>query len=105
MIEILQNISERSESAARVCGELGDWFRSTVSTRHGNPILPATLISYLERVMDPIKEEGTGVLVHGHKINNLKFADDINLLEEDKDELLENLKRINEAGEVAGDQH
>ena len=52
--------------------------------------------------MDSIQEKGTGVSVHGHKINNLTFADDIDLLEEDRDELQENLSRINEAGEAAG---
>jgi len=47
--------------------------------------------------MDTIKENGTGISVHGHMINNLKFAGDIDLLEEDRDELQENLKRFNEA--------
>ena len=102
MIEILQNVSERSPLAARVGEELGDWFRTMVSTRQGNPILRTTIISYLERLLDPIKEKGTGVSVHGYKINNLKFADDIGSLEEARDELQENLKRINEAGEDAG---
>jgi len=41
-----------------------------------------------------------GISVHGHKINNLKFADDIDLLEEDRDELQENMKQLNEAGEA-----
>jgi len=54
---------------------------------------PTTFIWYLERVMDTIKENGTKISVHGHKINNLKFADDIDLLEEDWDELQENLRR------------
>jgi len=62
-------------------------------------ILPTTFIWYLERVMDTIKENGTGISVHGHKINNLMFADDIDFLEEDRDE---NLKRLNEAGEASG---
>jgi hypothetical protein len=54
-------------------------------------------------VIDTIKETGTGISVHGHMINNLKFAaDDIDLLEEDRDELQENLKQLNEAGKAAG---
>jgi len=52
--------------------------------------------------MDTIKENGTGISVHGHKINNLKFADDIGLLEEDKDELQENLKQISIKQEASG---
>jgi len=102
LIKILQHVCEISQSAVRVGGELGDWFRTTVGTRQGDPISPTTFISYLERVMDSIRENGTGVSVQGYKINNLKFADDIDLLEEDRDELQENLERINEAGEAAG---
>jgi len=37
--------------------------------------------------MDTIINKGTGVSVHGHKINNLLFTDDINLFEEDRDKL------------------
>jgi len=57
---------------------------------------------HLERVMNTIKENGTGISIHGHKINNLKFADDIDLLEEDRYELQENLERLNEAEEASG---
>ncbi len=52
--------------------------------------------------MDSVRDNGTGKSVHGNKINNLKFADDIVLLEEDRVELQGNLDRINEAGEAAG---
>ncbi len=52
--------------------------------------------------MDSVRDNGTGKSVHGYKINNLKFADDIVLLEEDRVELQGNLDRINEAGEAAG---
>jgi len=75
-----------------------------VSIRQGDLISPSTFIfSYLERVMDTIKENGTaGILLHGYNINNLKFADNIDLLEEGRGELQENLKRLNESGEASG---
>ena len=73
-----------------------------LSSEQGDPISPTTFISYLKRVMDTVRDNGTGVSVHGHTINNLKFADDIDLLEEDRDELQGNLERINKAGEAAG---
>jgi Reverse transcriptase (RNA-dependent DNA polymerase) len=38
----------------------------------------------------------------GCMVNNFDFADDIDLLEEDRDKLQGNLERINEAGEAAG---
>jgi len=54
----------------------------------------------LERLLDSIKDSGTGVSVHGHK--NLKFVDNIDLLQVERDKPQENLKQISEAGEVAG---
>ncbi len=77
LIKILQNISEISQSAVRVGEEMGDWFKTTVGTRQGDPISPTIFISYLERVMDSVRDNGTGISVHGYKINNLKFADDM----------------------------
>ena len=102
LIRILQNICEISQSAVRVGGELGKWFKRTVGSGQGDPISPTTFISYLERIMDTVKDNGTGVSVSGQMINNLKFADDIDLVEEDTDVLQENLRRVNEAGEAAG---
>ena len=63
LIKILQNICEISQSAVRVDGELGDWFRTTVGTRQGDPISPTTFIAYLERIMDPIRDNGTGSII------------------------------------------
>jgi Reverse transcriptase (RNA-dependent DNA polymerase) len=91
-----------AESAVRIGREVGDWFKTTVGTRQGDPISPTTFIVYLEKVMGSVRNNGTGVLVHRHKINNLKFADDIDLQEEDRDELQGNLEKVNEPGEAAG---
>ncbi len=81
---------------------MGDWFKTTVGTRQGDPISPTIFISYIERAMDSVRDNSTGISVHGYKINNLKFADYIDLLEKDRVELQGNLDRINEAGEAAG---
>jgi len=61
----------------------------TVGTRQGDPILAITFIIYLERIMDVIRDRDTGVRIQGHNINNLKFADEIDMIEEDIDKLQE----------------
>ncbi len=38
---------------------MGDWFKTTVGTRQGDPISPTTFIPYLERVMDSVRDNGT----------------------------------------------
>jgi hypothetical protein len=52
--------------------------------------------------MDSVRNNDTRLSVHGHKTNSLKFADDIDVLEEDRDELQENLGKVDEAGEASG---
>jgi len=45
-------------------------------TRQGDPLSPCLFIAYLERVMDVIQDNETGISIQEEKINNLRFADD-----------------------------
>src|SRR6218665_389013 len=73
-----------------------------VGTRQGDPILPNTFITYLERIMDKIQDNGTGISVQGTKINNLRFADDIDLIEDSCETLQDSVRLLNDAGNRAG---
>ena len=71
MIEVMKNICDQSQSAVRVGlkGELGEWFRMTRGTRQGDPISPSSFITYLERMMEGMKEENKGgVKIQGRRI-------------------------------------
>ena len=48
--------------------------------------------------MENIQDNGTGVSVQGEQINNLRFVDDIDLLENSKEKLQENVCGLNVAG-------
>ena len=52
--------------------------------------------------MDGVKDNNTGVSVQGILLNNLKFADDIDLLEECRDKLQDNLRIVDEESKAAG---
>jgi len=65
--------------------------------RSSDPLSPITFIKYLERVMDGLQDNGTGISIHGYQLNNLRFADDIDLIEE----LQANINTLNAAGEAA----
>src|SRR6218665_3879132 len=52
--------------------------------------------------MDVIRDRDTEVRIQGHNINNLEFADDIDMIEENRNKLQENMNEIRKAGEAAG---
>ncbi|CAF1359303.1 unnamed protein product [Rotaria magnacalcarata] len=55
MVTLLQKIYEKSQSAVRIGKDNGEWFRTDVGTRQGDPLSPLLFIAYLERVMDQIR--------------------------------------------------
>jgi len=57
---------------------------------------------YLERIMYVIGDKEKEVRIQGGNINNLKFADDIDILEEDRSKLQENMNEVRTAGKAAG---
>ena len=74
----------------------------TVGTRQGDPISSTTFIIYLERIMGVIGDRDTGVRIQGYNINNLKFAVDIDMIEENRNKLQEHMNEVRKAGEAAG---
>ncbi|CAM4876466.1 unnamed protein product [Rotaria socialis] len=83
MITLLQKIYEKSQSAVRIGRDNEEWFRTDVGTRQGDPLSPLLFIAYLERVMDQVRQNTCGINISGILINNLRFADDIDLIDED----------------------
>lgn len=102
MITLLQNIYEKSQSAVRIGNEYGEWFQTDVGTRQGDPLSPLLFIVYLERVMDQVRQNTCGINVSGLLINNLRFADDIDLIDEDLSSLQRQVELTKTAAEQSG---
>src|SRR3989454_945667 len=102
LVQILRDMGERSKMAVKVGHEVGEWFTTTIGTRQGDPISPNIFITYLERVMDVIQDNGTGISVQGEMINNLRYAVGMDLLEESCVALQNSVKLLSEAGIDAG---
>jgi len=81
LTDLLKNINENAQAAVRVSHKQGEWFNVRKGTRQGDLIWPYVFITHLERVMDANKDLKGGIAVHGVSINNLRFADDMNLIE------------------------
>ena len=106
LVTLLEKIYGQSQSAVRVGTDLGEWFQTNVGTRQGDPLSPLLFIAYLDRVMDSVtwenQEQEHGVNIGGIQVNNLRFADDIDLLQEDCESLHAQVNLISRAGERAG---
>ena len=102
MIILLKHIYEKAQSAVRVEKETGEWFQTSVGSRQGYPLSPLLFITYLERVMDKAMQINRGINISGTLVNNLRFADDIDILEEDCDSLHQQIEQLRVAAEEAG---
>lgn len=72
-----------SLAAVRVDHQLTEWFRTTVGVRQGCNLSPDLFNSVLEVVMKlAMEKEEAGLKLCGRLVNNLRFADDINLMSE-----------------------
>ena len=69
-------------------GSIGEWFRTTVRVRQGC-LLSLTLFNiFHERIISDALEEHDGkVSIGGRNFTNLRFADDIDALAEEEQEL------------------
>lgn len=102
LTQLLNSACQEAKSAVRVGREIGEWFQISVGAKQGDPISPTEFITYLERVMEKIREKESGISVNGTLINNLVFADDIDLIEENIKNIQENVNTLCKEGEAVG---
>ena len=84
----IEQLYDKATIAVQMDGSIGKWFRTTVEVRQGC-LLSSTLFSVvLERIMSDALEEHDGKFsIGGRNITNLRFADDIDALAEEEQEL------------------
>ena len=102
MLTLLQKIYESGQSAVRIGKENGEWFRTDVGTRHGDPMSPLLFIAYLDQVIDQVRQNTCGINIGEISINNLRFTDNIDLLDEDISSLRSQSEQTKIAAEQAG---
>ena len=94
---------QQARSAVRVGRDVGIWFATPIGTKQGDPFSPTAFSTYLERIMEAIKQaEGSRISIQGQWINNLSFADDVDMLEleKDKDRMQSSLVDVSRVGEI-----
>jgi len=102
LTDLLKNTNENARAAVRVNNELGEWFNVRKGIRQRDPVSPYLFITHLERVISANKDLKDGIAVHGVSINNLRFADDIDLIEASSSGLQEAAQLLHEQGKRLG---
>ena len=88
LIQVFKNLYNKATSAVFFNSSIGDWFRTTVGVRQGCLLSPTVFTIFLERIMTDALENNEGtVSIRGRTITNLRFADDIDGLAGEEEEL------------------
>ena len=103
LIQVIKNHYDEATSAVLFNSSIGDWFRRTVGVRQGC-LLSSTLFNiFLERIMTDALEDHEGtVSIGGRTITNLRFADDIDGMKREEEELAELFERLDKASTAYG---
>lgn len=103
LVVLLEDMYSKTLSAVRVDGELTDWFKITVGVRQGCGLSPDLFNLILEAVMShAMKSTEAGVTVNGQLLNNLRFADDIDLIADSPDQVQELTNKVNASSKRFG---
>ena len=88
LVRTIEQLYDKATSAVQMNGSIGEWFSKTVGVRQGCLLSPTVFNIFLERTMSDALEEHDGKVSIGRtNITNLQFADDIDALAEEEQEL------------------
>ena len=94
LIRTIEHLYDNATSAVIFNSSIGDWFR-TVGVRQGCLLSPMLFKNFLERIMTDALGNHQGTLsIGGRTITNLRFADDIDSLAGDEQELANSVERL-----------
>ena len=95
LIQVIKNLYNKATSAVLFISSIGDWFRTTAGVRQGCLLSPTLFNIFLERIMTDALEDNEGtVSIGGRTITNLRFADDIDGLAGEEEELASLVERL-----------
>ena len=88
LVRTIEQLYDKATSAVQMNGSIEESFRTTVGVRQGCLLSPTLFNIVLERIMSDALEEHDGkVSIGGRNITNLQFANDIDALAEEEQEL------------------
>ena len=95
LIKVIESLYSKATSAVYYNGSVGEWFRTTVGVRQGCLLSPTLFNIFLERIMtDDLENRKGSVSIGGRTMTNLRFADDIDALAGNEDELVKLINHL-----------
>ena len=103
LIRVIKNLYDKATIAVLFNCSKGDWYRTTVGVQQGCLLSPTLFNMFLERIVTDALEDHEGtVSIGGRTITNLRFADDIDGLTGEEEELANLVERLDKASIAYG---
>ena len=95
---LLRNLYAGQEATVRTGHATTDWFQIGKGVCQGCVLSPCLFNLYAEYIMQNARldEAQTGIKIAGRNINNIRYADDTNLMAENEEELKSLLMKVRE---------
>ena len=103
LMRFIENLFDKDFSAVLFNSSIGDWFQTTVGVRQRCLLSHAFFNIFLERIMtDTVEDHEGNFSIGGRKITNLRFADDIDGLAGEEEELANLVECLDKASTAYG---
>ena len=103
LIQVIESLYKDSSSAVLINNNIGDFFKTTVGVRQGCLLSPVLFNIYLENIMqETLHGHNTSIIIGGQPLCNLRFADDIDLMGGNEEELQDLTSRLEKAAGAYG---
>ena len=98
LIRVIKNLYDKATEAVLLNSSIEDWFRTTVGVRQGCLLSPTLFNIFLERIIaDALGDHEGTISIGGRTISNLRFADDIDGLAGEEEELAKLVECLDKA--------
>lgn len=95
IIAVIKSLYDKATSAVLHNNARGNWFKTTIGVRQGCLLSPTLFNIFLERIIsDALTDHQGTVSIGGRAISNLRFADDIDGLAGEEQELEQLVQRL-----------
>ena len=103
LIRVIKNLYDKATSVILFNSSIGDWFRTTIGVRQACLLSPILFNIFLERIMTDALEDHKGTVSFGGRtIINHSFADDIDGLAGQEEELANLVEHLDKASTAYG---